>query len=106
MLVLAYSSMSLSPDQPPPASPPAKPKLTPEERRARYADRLTTIRLRMLIFRELDDRDITTPAAIGDALGMPAAEATKLLRGHQWREGDVALLQAAAARLGVQVPGP
>jgi hypothetical protein len=24
---------------------------------------------------------------------------------HQWREGDVALLQAAAARLGVQVPG-
>src|SRR3954468_24171257 len=96
--------MSLPPDQPPP-SPPAKPKLTPEERRARYTDRLTTIRLRMLIFRELDERDITTPAAIGEALGMPAAEATKLLRGHQWREGDVALLQAAAARLGVHVPG-
>jgi hypothetical protein len=37
---------------------------------------------------------------------MPAAEATKLLRGHQWREGDVGLLEAAAARLGVQVPGP
>jgi hypothetical protein len=36
---------------------------------------------------------------------MPAAEATKMLRVHQWREGDVALLQAAAARLGVQVPG-
>jgi hypothetical protein len=36
---------------------------------------------------------------------MPAAEATKLLRGHQWREGSVALLQAAAARLGVQAPG-
>ena len=47
--------MSLFPDQPPPPSPPAKPKLTPEERRARYTDRLTTIRLRMLIFRELDD---------------------------------------------------
>ncbi len=96
--------MSLFPDQPPPASPPAKPKLTPEERRARYADRLTTIRLRMLIFRELEDRGITTPAAIGAAIGMSPAEATKLLQGHQWREGDVALLQAAAARLGVQVP--
>jgi hypothetical protein len=96
--------MSTHPDQPPPASPPAKPKLTPEERRAREADRLKAIRLRMLIFRELDERDITTLSAIGDALGMPAAEATKLLRGHQWREGDVELLEAAAARLGVRVP--
>ena len=60
----------------------------------------------MLIFRELDEHDIITLSVIGDALGMPAAEATKLLRGHQWREGDVALLEAAAARLGVQVPGP
>ena len=94
--------MSLFPDQPPPTSPPAKPKLTPEMRRARYADRLTTIRLRMLIFRELEDRGITMPAEIGAALGMPAAEAAKLLRGHQWREGEVALLQAAAARLGLQ----
>ena len=96
--------MSLFPDQPSP-SPPEKPKLSAEERRARYTDRLTTIRLRMLIFRELDDRNITTPAAIGEALGMSTAEATKLLRGHQWREGDVARLQAAAARLGLQVPG-
>ena len=68
--------MNLHPDQLP---PPAKPKLTPEERRARHADRLTTIRLRMLIGRELEDRGITTPAAIGEALGMPAREATKLL---------------------------
>jgi len=96
-------SMSLPPEQPP---APAKPKLTPEERRARHADRLVTIRLRMAIGRELEDRGITTPAAIGEALGMPATEATKLLRGHQWREGDVALLEAAAARLGVQVRGP
>ena len=95
--------MSVSPDHPP-TLPPEKPKLTSEERRARYTDRLATIRLRMLIFRELEDRGITTPAAIGAALGMPPAEAAKLLRGHQWREGDVALLQAAAARLGVQVP--
>jgi hypothetical protein len=96
--------MDLFPDQPPVPSPPEKPKMSAEERRLRYEDRLKTIRLRMLIFRELDDRDITTPAAIGEALGMPAAEATKLLRGHQWREGDVARLEAAATRLGVQVP--
>jgi hypothetical protein len=93
--------MSLLPDQPPPAPPK---QLSAEERRARQADRLITIRLRMLIGRELDDRGITTPAAIGTALGMPAAEATKLLTRHQWREGDVALLEAAAARLGVRVP--
>jgi hypothetical protein len=59
----------------------------------------------MLIDRELEERDITTPADIGKALGMAAAEAASLLRRHQWREGDVARLQAAAARLGVQVPG-
>jgi predicted flap endonuclease-1-like 5' DNA nuclease len=96
--------MNLPPDQSPPSAP-AKPELTPEERRARQADRLTTIRLRMAIGRELDERGITTPTEIGDALGMPAAEATKLLNRRQWRESDVALLQAAAVRLGVQVPG-
>jgi hypothetical protein len=98
--------MSLFPDLPPPALLPAKPKLSPEERRARETDRLKTIRLRMAIGRELDDRGITTPAAIGEALGMPAAEATNLLTRHHSREGDIARLQAAAARLGVQVPGP
>src|SRR4051812_47008768 len=98
--------MSLPPDQPQPPSPPEKPKLTPKERRTRQADRLTTIRLRMAIGRELDERDITTPAAIGEALGMPAAEATSLLTRHQWREGDVARLEDAAARRGLQVPGP
>jgi hypothetical protein len=35
----------------------------PEECRARHADRLTTIRLRMAIGRKLDDRSITTLAA-------------------------------------------
>jgi hypothetical protein len=92
--------MSLPPDPP----PPAKPKLTPEERRARQADRLKTMRLRMLIGRELEDRGITAPADIGEALGMPAAEATNLLTRHHSREGDVARLEAVAARLGVQVP--
>jgi hypothetical protein len=60
----------------------------------------------MAIGHELDACDITTPAAIGEALGMPAIEATKLLTRRQWREGDVALLEAVAARLGVQVPQP
>jgi hypothetical protein len=96
--------MSLPPDQPPPSPPPEKPKFSAEERRIRQEDRLATIRLRMAIGRELDERDITTPAAIGAALGMPAAEATSLLTRHQWREGDVARLKAAAARLGVRVP--
>ena len=96
-----WHGMSLFSDQLPPASPPAKPKLTPEERRARQADRLIAIRLRMAIGHELEERGITTPAAIGTALGMPGTEAIRLLIRHQWREGDVALLQAAAARLGV-----
>jgi hypothetical protein len=97
--------MNLPPDQPPPASSRAKPKFSAEERRIRYADRLASIRLRMLIGQELDARNINTPAEIGAALAMPPAEATKLISGHRWREGDVARLQAAAARLGVQVPG-
>ena len=95
--------MTPPPDQPP--APPAKPKPTSTDRRARHEDRLVTIRLRRAIWRELDERGIITPAEIGVALGMPPAEATKLLRGHQWREGDVARLGAAVARLEVQVPG-
>jgi hypothetical protein len=84
--------MNLPPDPPPPAKP---------SRQVRVADRLTSIRLRMAIGRELDERGITTPANIGVALGMPAAEAVKLMTRRHWREGDVALLEAAAARLGV-----
>ena len=89
-------------DVPPPST---KPKLSAEERRARQEDRLTTIRLRMAIGRELDERGITDPAAIGAALGLPAVEATKLLTRHQWREGDVTLLTAASAWLGLPSGG-
>ena len=85
---------------------PAKPKLSSEERRRRTDDRLKTIRLQIAIGRELDERGITTPAGIGAAIGMPAAEATALLSRKLRREGDVALLEAAAARLGVQVLEP
>ena len=91
--------MSLPSDQP----PPGKPKLTPEQRRARHADRLTTIRLRMAIFREMDNRGITTAAAIGEALDMPAAEVTSLMTRRQWREGDLERLREAAVRLGLTV---
>jgi hypothetical protein len=94
--------MSPPPDQPPPL--PEKPKLSAEDRRIRQEDRLASIRLRMAIHHELDERGITMPAAIGEALGLPAAEATSLLTRQQWREGDVARLEAAAARLGLQVP--
>ena len=52
----------------------------------------------------LADRGITTPAAIGAALALLPAEAVKLLTRHQWRDGDVALLEAAAARLGLRLP--
>ena len=78
-------------------------KLTYAEQRGRREARLVTIRLRMAIGRALDDRGITTAAGIGEALGMPADEAQKLLIRRQWREGDVALLEAAAARLGLTV---
>jgi hypothetical protein len=99
MATIAAYRTGMSPDQ----SSSALPKqLSAEERRARHVDRLTTIRLHMAIGHELDARDITTPAAIGEALGMPAAEATSLLTRRQWREGDVARLEAAAARLGLQ----
>ncbi len=80
---------------------PPKPKLTAAEQRQRREDRVACIRLRMAIGRELEEQGITTPAAIGEALGMPAAEAQKLLTRRQWHEGDVARLQAAAARLGL-----
>jgi hypothetical protein len=90
--------MSMFPDQSP---PPVKPKLSSEERQRRTADRLKTIRLRMAIGRELDERGITKPAEIGAALGMPPAEAAKLLTRHQWREGDVEQLKAAAGQLGL-----
>jgi hypothetical protein len=98
--------MSLFSDDPSPPAPPARPKLTAEERRIRQAEQLTRIRFRVAIGRELEDQDITTPAETGAALGMPPAEAIALLSRKHWREGDLALLEAAAARLGVQVPGP
>ena len=86
-----------------PADPPpsAKPKLTAETRRAHAEERLKIIRLRMLIGQALSERNLTTPAAIGAALDMPAGEAAALLSRKQRREGDLALLEAVARRLGI-----
>ena len=86
-----------------PPQPAAKPTLSSQERRLRQEDRLAALRLRMAIGRALEERGVTDPAAIGAALGMPALEAAKLLTRHRWREGDVALLTSAAARLGLPV---
>ena len=95
--------MSKPPDDP---RPPGWRTITAEERRARHIERLTVIRLRMAITRALEDRGITTPAAVAEALGMPPAEATRLMNGKHWRPGEVAQLQAVAARLRVSAPIP
>jgi len=92
--------MALFPDLP----PLVKMKMTAEDRRTRQRDRLATIRLRMAIWYALDARGITTSAGIAEALGIPPAEADKLMTGRQWRPDGVALLEAAAARLGVKAP--
>src|SRR5690349_9956842 len=87
--------------------PPPKPRLSSAERRARNADRLAALRLRMAIGRELDERGITDfAAAVGAILGIPAHEAERLLIRRQWCEGDVRLLETAAVRLGVPATSP
>ena len=83
----------------------AKPKISLSERRLRTADRVKTIRSKMAIGHGLDDQDIT-PATLANALKMPLADLRALLTRKQWREGDVALLEAAATHLGLRVLGP
>ena len=72
--------------------------------REKRAERLRAIRLRYTISTHLDDRGLATPAEIGAAVGLPAAETVRLLTRRQWRAGDVAALRAVAARLGLEVP--
>jgi hypothetical protein len=55
----------------------------------------------MLIGQALSEQGLTTPAAIGAALEMPAGEAAALLSRKQRRDGDLALLEAVASRLGI-----
>ena len=72
----------------------------------KQAERLVAIRLRYTINTHLEDQGITQPAAIGATVGLPATEAVSLLTRRQWREGDVAALQAVAKRLGLEVVLP
>jgi hypothetical protein len=59
------------------------------------------VRLRAVIAEELARRGIVAPRAVGDALGMTPLAALELLQREHWREGDLARLRAAAARLGL-----
>jgi hypothetical protein len=72
----------------------------------RQAERLVAIRLRYTINTHLKDQGVTTPAATGAAVGLPAAEAVGLLTRRQWCTGDVAALQTVAERLGLAVVPP
>jgi len=80
---------------------PVKPQPSAAERRARKADQLQAIRLKMAIGRKLDEQGVISPAAIGDALSLLAAEAVGLLSRKRFREGDLAQLEAVAVRLGL-----
>jgi hypothetical protein len=97
-----HVSMNIPPNQPP--SSPVIPMLARQEHLAREVERLRAIGLRTAIGQELDYRGIVDPATIGAVLKLPALEAERLLKRYQWREGDVALLEAVAVRLGLQVP--
>ena len=69
----------------------------------KQADRLIAIRLRYSINTHLEDRGITAPSDIARAVGLPAAEAVRLLTRRQWRDGDIAALRMVADRLGLKV---
>jgi hypothetical protein len=70
---------------------------------AHQAERLRATRLRTCSNTYLDAQGLTTPPDIAQAVGLPPAEAQRLLTRRQWREGDVAALQAVAERLGLEV---
>ena len=70
----------------------------------KQGERLIAVRLRYTINTHLEDQGLTAPAQVGAAVGLPAAEAVRLLTRRQWREDDIAALQAVADRLGLAVP--
>ena len=73
-------------------------------KRERQAARLIAIRLRYCINTHLDEQGVTAAPDIARAVGLPQAEAVRLLTRRQWREGDVEALRAVADRLGLDVP--
>jgi hypothetical protein len=60
-------------------------------------------RLRLVIKAELERREISDPSEIAAVLGIPRRQADRLVCRTAWKEGDLALLRAAAARLGLPV---
>ena len=80
---------------------PGRPRPSAEELRRRQEERTEALRLREAIDRELERRGVRDPSGIGAALGLPLLDAERLLRRRHRREGDLALLRAAAARLGL-----
>jgi len=60
-------------------------------KREHQTGRLQAIRLRYCINTHLDEQGLTAPD-IAQMVGLPAAEAVRLLSRRQWREGDVAAL--------------
>ncbi len=67
----------------------------------RSAERLALVRLRFSINAYFEDQGITRPAEIAKAVGLPAAEAVRLLTRRQYRDGDEAALTGVAERLGL-----
>ncbi|HEY8612355.1 MAG TPA: hypothetical protein VIL69_13815 [Roseomonas sp.] len=84
--------------------PRTRPQRSAEEEKARLAARQRGKLLQVVISRELDNRGITTQAAVGEAVGLPGTKAVTLLSKRTLREDDLAELEAVAARLEVQVP--
>src|SRR4051812_50068391 len=68
----------------------------------KQADKLAAIRLRYTINTHLEDQGITAPSDIARAVGLPAAEAVRLLQRRQWRGGGGAAPQKGAGRGGGQ----
>ena len=73
-------------------------------RKTQQTERLLAIRLRYCINTHLDEQGLTAAPDIAQAVGLPQAEAARLLNRRQWRDGDITALQAVADRLGLDVP--
>jgi hypothetical protein len=79
-------------------------RISVEVRRTMDAERIRASNLRMVIDRELEAKGIRDPSELAAAFGLSAMKAERLLTRRQWRLGDLALLEALAVRLGVEVP--
>jgi hypothetical protein len=83
---------------------PDKPRRTAAEKRLHKDARLRALSLRYAISTDLDSKGITSAGAVGEAMGMPGESAAGLLKRKHLLDRDLEQLEAAAARLGIQVP--